>query len=198
MRFSEFRLLSAAPVPRGKNIWTFEGLLRNPLSSFPVRRPQGQPPSLGWDFAAWLCLCGCPAHPAWLSLAPPGSVEQLTHCAPPRPAPHPPSLRPRLLQVRQVVVKHGKGLLLVSSFPPTEEVLAQLKGLGEVKLILAPNAMHWCVAYLRAARGQALALGCALLVPYRSSPTGRGSMDCGVTCMCMQCRGSLLAGPRPP
>lgn len=38
--------------------------------------------------------------------------------------------------VRMTVVQHGKALLLVSSFPPTPDVMALLRPLGEPKLIL--------------------------------------------------------------
>ncbi|EFN59359.1 hypothetical protein CHLNCDRAFT_137816 [Chlorella variabilis] len=45
--------------------------------------------------------------------------------------------------VRMTIIRlGGRGLLLVSSFPPTPQVLALLRPLGEVRLVLAPNAMH--------------------------------------------------------
>jgi hypothetical protein len=74
-----FQLTNPQPVQRGNDLFTFEGLLKSPLSSFPVR---------------------------------------------------------------MTVIRRGKSLLLVSSFPPEPTLLQELRKLGKVELILAPNAMH--------------------------------------------------------
>lgn len=66
--------------------------------------------------------------------------------------------------VRMTIVRSGSGgsgspLLLVSSFPPDARVMELLRPLGQVRLVLAPNAAHclWGAAMRKAYPGALLA-----------------------------------------
>ncbi len=63
--------------------------------------------------------------------------------------------------IRMTVIRAGgsRSLLLVSAFPPEPPVLAALERLGQVAVVLAPNAMHclWGAAMRDACPGTVLA-----------------------------------------